>query len=100
MAIQSFQDKIIEALRKRISESGELGKVDKEAWFSRITLLLPEAALFLLETFDEAPEEISRINKQIKEKEKILRAEDSEVWNAILQKEKNYIESLLESKTI
>lgn len=100
MSVSSFQDKIIEELHKRISASDALGAEDKEAWFSRTGLLLPEAALFFLQTFDEDPEIISRINDDTKEKEGILRKGDKNAWNVMLQKEKRYIESLLEAQKI
>jgi len=90
----SFQEEILNKLRERIQSFSGFSDYEKNEWTKRIEILPPEYALFLLELFQESPDQILKIRDNAKEKEKILRTQDETSWQKLLEQEKEYLDSL------
>lgn len=92
----SFQEETIEKLIKLIEGSPQLGKEDKEALGKNIKNLPFDYVLFLIDLFENSPEEIALLSQNIKEKEEILKNRNGEAWQKLLKKEKDTLEKLAE----
>lgn len=89
----SFQEETLNKLRGKIASFSAFSKADKDFWLSRIELLPPEYAIFILELFDESPEEILRLNENVKKKEQVVATGDKQAWKDLLAEETAYLES-------
>ncbi len=68
---------------------------EKAVWKERIKIIPPEYVLFLLELFENSPEDVILLNQNIKMKEKILESEDERAWQNLLKEEKKVLEKLI-----
>ncbi|OGY97171.1 MAG: hypothetical protein A2128_01015 [Candidatus Liptonbacteria bacterium GWC1_60_9] len=85
---------ILKSFLERVSGFSLFGEEDKSMWRSRAEHLSPEIMVFLARLFEESPEDIVRINENVKTKEEILASLDHARWQELLAKEKAHLESL------
>lgn len=90
----SLQEETISKLTERIEKYPHFSDKDKKIWKERVNLMPPEYVLFLLDLFENSPEDIAWLNQNIKEKEKILESRDEQVWQKLLEEEKEFLEKL------
>lgn len=92
----TFREDTIEKLKDHITSFPKLNEEDKKLWFSRIEALPHEFAVLLINFFEESPEEITKINNNFKEKERIAETGDSSAWSELLKKEEEELLSYAE----
>jgi hypothetical protein len=90
----SLRDETINKLSGLIDNFPQFSDEDKKAWKERINFISPEYALFLLDLFENSPEDVVWLNQNIKDKEKILEGRDETAWRDLLEKEKENLENL------
>lgn len=94
----SLQKQITGRLRQYIKSYIFFDDEDKKIWLKRIEILPPEYALFLVELFEESPEEVKRIHENIKNKEEILEKQDEVGWGKLLEKERERLNFLIQKE--
>ncbi|PIQ75570.1 MAG: hypothetical protein CO001_00925 [Candidatus Portnoybacteria bacterium CG_4_8_14_3_um_filter_40_10] len=90
----SLQEETISNLISEIDKYSDFSDEDKNIWKERIKIMPPEYVLFLLDLFENSPEDIRWLNQNIKEKEKILENRDKQAWQKLLEEEKQYLGKL------
>lgn len=90
----SLMEETINKLKSEIEKYPDFSDGDKEIWKARVEFMPPEYALFLVDLFEKSPQDIAWLNKNIKEKEKILESRDKNKWRELLEEEKKYLERL------
>jgi len=90
----SLQEETISNLISEIDKYSDFSDKDKNIWKERIKIMPPEYVLFLLDLFENSPEDIRWLNQNIKEKEKILENRDKQAWQKLLEEEKQYLGKL------
>jgi hypothetical protein len=91
----SLQEETINKLASSIEKYSHFNNEDKKIWKERIKIMPPEYALFLLDLFENSPDDIAWLNRNIKEKEVVLSIGDKVAWDNLLKKEKEYLEDLI-----
>lgn len=94
----SLQQKTIEKLAKLIENYPYFNEENKKLWKERIKILPPEYVLFLVDLFENSPEDVIFLDENIKEKGRILEKGDEKAWQNLLETEKNFLEKLIEQK--
>ena len=92
----SLREETIQKLAVLIENYPNFSDGDKKLWKERIEILPPEYALFLLDLFENSPEDVIWLNQNIKDKERILENRDEEGWQNLLEAEKKMLEKLAE----
>jgi len=90
----SLQEETISNFISEIDKYSDFSDEDKNIWKERIKIMPPEYVLFLLDLFENSPEDIRWLNQNIKEKEKILENRDKQAWQKLLEEEKQYLGKL------
>ena len=90
---------ILKSFLERITEFVSFSDEDKSLWRGRAEHLPPEVIVFLTRLFEESPEDIVRINENLKTKEEILASRDHARWQELLAKEGAYLASLSKKET-
>lgn len=91
----SLQEETIKKLNTEIEKYPKFSDEDKKIWKERIKIMSPECVLFLIDLFENSPDDVVWLNQNIKEKEKILESRDEQAWQKLLVKEKQSLEELL-----
>ncbi|MDP1629248.1 MAG: hypothetical protein Q8L57_01360 [bacterium] len=90
----SFQEETINNLTGEIEKFPNFSGEEKAVWKERVKIVPPEYALFLLDLFENSPEDVLFLNQNIKDKEKILEGRDEKGWRDLLEAEKKMLEKL------
>ena len=92
----SLQQETIQKLAAEIEKFPNFSEEEKAVWRERIKIIPPEYALFLLELFENSPEDVVFLNQNIKDKERILESGDEKAWQNLLEAERKMLEKLRE----
>lgn len=85
-------DELKEKLRNAVAYFPGFDDEDKKSWLKRIDILPHEYLLLLFDIITEAPEDMTALNKNIKEKERIIAARDVNAWQTFLEREGKNLE--------
>jgi len=89
-----FQEETIKNLIEKIESYSELSDEDKNFWKEKVDLLLPEQVFFMLELFENSPEDILIMHKNLKEKLNAAKGGTKDDWQELLEREKDELNKL------
>jgi len=85
---------IKEKLESAIKTYKDFSDADKETWVSTLDAVPLDYQVFLLGLFETSPEDVLKLNENIKAKQEILKSGDEAAWQELLEKEKKELEEL------
>ncbi len=91
-----LQQETINKLTDEIEKFPNFSEEEKAVWRERVKIMPPEYALFLLDLFENSPEDVLFLNQNIKDKERILESGDENGWRNLLEAERKMLEKLAE----
>jgi len=92
-----FQEDTIKNFVAKAESYKEFSDEDKNFWKEKVNLLAPEQAFFMLELFENSPEDILRLNDSLREKLDIVKSGTKEDWQKLLNKEKDELNKINET---
>ena len=90
----SFREEKIEKITEYIEKYPHFSEEDKKIWKEKVLTLPPDFVIFLIDLFENSPEDIIWLKENIKAKEKILEEENEEDWQRLIDAEEIYLEQL------
>lgn len=90
----SFQSETRKQLKEVIAGFPHFNSAEKEMWLSRADSLPVEYACFLLNLFEDSPDDIRFLTNNIERKEKIINSGDHVAGEELLEQEKSYLLAL------